>query len=480
MTTAHEADSNGFAAGFTTPAAAPFDLASPQFRYPTQLNFGRKAGMGDSQAEIGSRKRQEIPGAAANTAIEGPHATLNGPHFQMLPVEQFVGWSVQDVAWTTAPSPGEIHVNRTGPANEPSIPAAGEPDAPPVNLSPGPSQLDFASRISSRVEPPGETAELPQEAGNQEVGREPAEHWPTRSRAQVAGFGIQRTRHDQPHSIVTGAGLASGHRRWAARNLSAEMQAKTVAKQIAETAGGPEIDGQIEVTPAEVAKIKRAGQMSGGLPLLIHPDFRWSAVVDKLCLNRPLADQLLVAAEQLLAGGNGRLLVAGARRGCGTTTLAATISRLLIDQGKRVLMVDADLARAGWTAEMELTSAGSWVSQVEAFEPLEEAMAISRKTNAAMVALQAAGGRQQLPPFLLDYLGQLLRPLHDQFDATVIDLGPISQLLEELSQPSRLGQALLIVQEGGPEAAIELRRSKTTLNAFGITRLAVAQNFAGK
>jgi hypothetical protein len=51
-------------------------------------------------------------------------------------------------------------------------------------------------------------------------------------------------------------------------------------------------------------------------------------------------------------------------------------------------------------------------------------------------------------------------------------------MLEELSQPARLGSALLIVQQGGPDAALELRRAKTTLNAFGISRLAVAQNFA--
>jgi hypothetical protein len=83
-----------------------------------------------------------------------------------------------------------------------------------------------------------------------------------------------------------------------------------------------------------------------------------------------------------------------------------------------------------------------------------------------------------LPPYLLDYLGQLLVPFKGQFDATIIDVGPISQLLEELSQPARLGMSVMVVQQGGADAAVDLRRSKTTLNAFGISRLAIARNFA--
>jgi hypothetical protein len=141
-------------------------------------------------------------------------------------------------------------------------------------------------------------------------------------------------------------------------------------------------------------------------------------------------------------------------------------------------MVDADLGQAGLTSNLELHSAGSWVQQVEAFEPLQAAMAISRSTSSAFVALHPVGSRRELPPYLFDYLGQLLVPFKGQFDATIIDVGPISQLLEELSQPARLGMSVMVVQQGGADAAVDLRRSKTTLNAFGISRLAIARNFA--
>jgi Mrp family chromosome partitioning ATPase len=229
---------------------------------------------------------------------------------------------------------------------------------------------------------------------------------------------------------------------------------------------------------AQSPSAKKSGQLSGGLPLVVHPDFRWSPVVEQLAAGGAFADQLLTAAEQLLQEGQGRLLFASTQRQQGATTLAATTARMLIERGRRVLMVDADLGQAGWTSNLELHSAGSWVQQVEAFEPLQAAMAISRSTSSAFVALHPVGSRRELPPYLFDYLGQLLVPFKGQFDATIIDVGPISQLLEELSQPARLGMSVMVVQQGGADAAVDLRRNKTTLNAFGISRLAIARNFA--
>jgi hypothetical protein len=38
--------------------------------------------------------------------------------------------------------------------------------------------------------------------------------------------------------------------------------------------------------------------------------------------------------------------------------------------------------------------------------------------------------------------------------------------------------SVMVVQQGGADAAVDLRRNKTTLNAFGISRLAIARNFA--
>lgn len=469
MTTAYDSNSGGYEAGSAVPSASRLDLANPQFRFPVKAT--------DQGPHSAAVERPALPPAptivlgetGAPAVLHPAHASVPAPHFQVLPVEQFVGWSVQEVAWT-APTDGRA---TAGPVTTPSeIPVAEPRQASGMSLR-------ESLREPFEAEAPSEPAPVrPVELPSPLTAEAAVKHWPTSSREQVSGFAIQRTRIDQPHAIVTGAGLAAEHRRWAARNLSAELQARTVA---ANTSQANKVQNTSPVQPANEAaalsRQKRSDSLGGGLPLVVHPDFRWSSVVERLSATPELASQLLAAADQLLQAGQGRMLVAGAQRRQGTTTLAATISRLLIERGHRVLMVDADLARAGWTSELELTAAGSWVEQVEAFEPLQAAMAISRRSNATAVALRPVGSRKSLPPFLLDYLGQLLKPFTEQFDATVIDLGPVSQLLEELSQPARLGSALLIVQQGGADAAVELRRAKTTLNAFGISRLAVAQNF---
>ncbi|MFN7773141.1 MAG: hypothetical protein ACK56D_01775 [Planctomycetota bacterium] len=483
MPAAHDANSSGltanaaaFVAGSGT-ATGSFELADPQFRFPVSTGdrATKKRGEANSAMEPPAKhvtQAFELAETPAQAIAHPAHGSPPAPHFQILPVERFVGWSMQEVAWTTSV---ESH-NRPKATTVPASSRREQPNSTGTNEQPLEPSGDLAQTSG-----PAKSAHVkPLELPGQPTDQAPAKHWPTSSREQVTGFSVQRTRIDPPQAIVTGAGLAAGHRRWAARNLSAELQARMVA---ANSGGEPHsadsAGAQSAHDPANLAREQRAQSLGGGLPLVVHPDFRWSRIVEQLCQQPALTNPLLAAADQLLQAGNGRMLVAGARRQQGATTLAATISRLLIERGRRVLMVDADLARAGWTLELELTAAGSWVRQVEAFEPLQAAMAISRRNNSAVVALQPVAVRKWLPPFLLDYLGQLLQPLSEQFDATVIDLGPISQLLEELSQPERLGAALLIVQQGGPEAAVELRRAKTTLNAFGISRLAVAQNFAG-
>lgn len=468
MTTSNYFDS-------TVPSA--LELANPQFRFPVRAVPSIDSAS-TPKAESRSIKRSEVPGEEpTQTIIHAPHSANSTNSHMPHQADRYVGWSIQDVSWINN---FEAESKRRVPMPVAEQPALSEAVMPPI-LPARPAKQEAATEIGFTVERHVSTTTRPLDLNViSEATVEPATHWSTNSRAQVVGFAIQRTRISQPQTIVSGAGLASGHRRWAARNHSAELQARTVGLEISDQAaestesGIPNSESHFDQSPS----VKKSDNLGGGLPLVVHPDFRWSPVVEQLVAGGEFAEQLLVAAEQLLQEGQGRLLFASTQRQQGATTLAATTARMLIDRGRRVLMVDADLGQAGWTSSLELHSAGSWVEQVEAFEPLQAAMAISRRTSNAFVGLHPVGSRRELPPFLLDYLGQLLVPFKGQFDATIIDVGPISQLLEELSQPARLGTAVMVVQQGGAEAAVELRRNKTTLNAFGISRLAIARNFA--
>lgn len=455
-----------------------FDLTSPKFRFPV------KTGKPQEQTVV---QLAQADGTLVRATIHEPGARVPSPHIpptEFTPHEagRYVGWSIQDISWTGSTStPAGDPIPQPTPALNLQPPSTGisQTELAPNQIEPElfePAAETRATSESPETIPFARPLELP---GRSSSGADMATQWSASSRAQVTGFAILRTRIDQPQAMVTGAGLASGHRRWAARNHSAELQSRSVIEmQSLERASEPAAASTVRVD-CEIVSAHRPSRLSGGgLPLIVHPDFRWPKVVEQLSTGGVFADQLLAAAEELLAAAQGRLIVAGTRRQQGVTTMAATISRMLVERGRRVLMVDADLASGGWTGELELQSAGTWVRQVEQFEPLQAAMAISRRTSSAFVGLQAVGSRRELPPFLFDYLGQLLAPIAGQFDATVIEVGPVSQLLEELSQPLRLGSAVLIVQQQGAEAVLEMRRTKTTLNAFGLSRLAIAQNFA--
>lgn len=468
MTTSNHSDSS-------VPSA--LELANPQFRFPVRAVPSIDSAS-NPKAENRGIKRPDVPGEEpTQTIIHAPHSTSSTNNHTPHQVDRYVGWSIQDVSWGTG-SEAESPLTTATPASE-------TPSANEALLTPTPNSVPVTQESSAVTASTADCPSLPVTRPldlNVVPGAtsDPATHWSTSSRAQVTGFAIQRTRISQPQTIVSGAGLASGHRRWAARNHSAELQARTVGLEIPDQAAAQSEDDIRNSEPrlAQIPSAKKSGHLGGGLPLVVHPDFRWSPVVEQLAAGGAFADQLLTAAEQLLQEGQGRLLFASTQRQQGATTLAATTARMLIERGRRVLMVDADLGQAGLTSNLELHPAGSWVQQVEAFEPLQAAMAISRRTSSAFVALHPVGSRRELPPYLLDYLGQLLVPFKGQFDATIIDVGPISQLLEELSQPARLGMSVMVVQQGGADAAVDLRRNKTTLNAFGISRLAIARNFA--
>ena len=471
MTTSNHSDSS---------IPSTLELANPQFRFPVKASPSQPATpVANRVMETRSVKRSEVSSEEPTQAIiHGPHSANSTNNHMPHQADRYVGWSIQDVSWVSSVETESQPSGGTPAAELPTVKEGVLPPTPPAAKRAG---SDTAPLNPVTVEHHVSTTARPIELNVlSEAPADPATHWSTSSRAQVTGFAIQRTRLSQPQTIVSGAGLASGHRRWAARNHSAELQARTVGMEIPGHVT-EQSDRDIAISEADIAQTpaaKKSGQLSGGLPLVVHPDFRWSPVVSQLAGGGAFAEQLLMAAEQLLQEGQGRLLFTSTQRQQGATTLAAATARMLIDRGRRVLMVDADLGQAGWTSSLELRPAGSWVQQVEAFEPLQAAMAISRRNSSAFVGLHPVGGRRDLPPFLLDYLGQLLVPLKGQFDATIIDVGPVSQLLEELSQPARLGTAVMVVQQGGSDAAIELRRNKTTLNAFGISRLAIARNFA--
>ena len=397
-------------------------IASPHFKFPKKPVTGSESALvPETKKALPAIVKDAVTGKTdeRNWSLHADHTNKPAPHFPPTSIDEFEGWSVQEVSV----------LNDSKLTRPPKAPASAD---------------------STATQP-----------------AQPTE-WSVSSRTQTAGFDLRRSRIDSPHVATTGRSFADAHRRWTAHNLSVQLQAASISGATAVNSDQAAQNQGYEFATAV-----------SGMPVSVIPDFRWPTVVNTLAqTTRPFARGLQSAISQLISAHQPRLLVAGNSRGQGTSTIAATIARLLIGSGRRVALVDADIARAGLTAAMELGETGSWIDQIQDFGPLVHSMAQSRASGAVFVGLRPTVNRKTLPPNLLDYLGQFLDSINNQFEAIVIDAGPISQLLIELSQPTRLSTSLLVVQHVNNSTEAEIRRTKTALNAFGISRLAIAQNFA--
>ena len=78
------------------------------------------------------------------------------------------------------------------------------------------------------------------------------------------------------------------------------------------------------------------------------------------------------------------------------------------------------------------------------------------------------------PRFIYDSLGSLTEQVKSSFDLILYDVGPTSQLLAELSKPSLMIDAGLIVHNGLDTSNFQKARDR--LMEFGVSKYLVAQN----
>jgi Mrp family chromosome partitioning ATPase len=133
-----------------------------------------------------------------------------------------------------------------------------------------------------------------------------------------------------------------------------------------------------------------------------------------------LASQL---ADFSLLGANS-VLVTGCRRGEGRTTLALTLARHWSSQGRRVLVVDADLERPGLAASLGVPTAAGIAALVSGKTALSE---ILLESNHGPVILPlglslAAHQLEQVPDRFVAQREMLLR----RFDCICFDAGPLA------------------------------------------------------
>jgi len=144
------------------------------------------------------------------------------------------------------------------------------------------------------------------------------------------------------------------------------------------------------------------------------------------------------------------------------------------DMTLSVLLIDADLASPGLSSQVGLGPGISWFAGLQEGVAPSEMMVQAQESGICVMPLAPIESRATCPRFILDQLGALIRQVESCFDLIVIDVGPVSQLTSELSLPSLMADAgLLVYNEAGTS---NFAAAKTQLQQSGLSRFVIAQN----
>ena len=78
------------------------------------------------------------------------------------------------------------------------------------------------------------------------------------------------------------------------------------------------------------------------------------------------------------------------------------------------------------------------------------------------------------PRFIFDNLGEMMTKAESYFDLVLIDAGPVSQLLDELSSPEQLLDTMVLVDSNAKLKEIEVYQNR--LQTFGVNNIVLAEN----
>ncbi len=230
------------------------------------------------------------------------------------------------------------------------------------------------------------------------------------------------------------------------------------------------------------AKAKNDGSVSSSISVDLAAwdvqAFRWSQVTDDILTHaNGVMDQLTHYSLDILSGTENRIAIAGLKRGQGTTTIAAAISRWAVANGKRVLLVDADLGNPQLSRSVGLSPNVSWLNLIREDLIPSEAIIRSKASGVCIMPLAAVVTPQTWPGHIYDRLGGLLEQVRHGFDLILMDVGPVGQLSNELSNHALMLDALMIVDEN-PSSG-EFLNAKAHLLKSGVRKFIAAQNSVG-
>jgi MinD-like ATPase involved in chromosome partitioning or flagellar assembly len=107
-----------------------------------------------------------------------------------------------------------------------------------------------------------------------------------------------------------------------------------------------------------------------------------------------------------------------------------------------------------------------------------DAIVRSIKTGICVMPASKLTARVAWPSQIHDCLANILENVRQHFEMVIIDVGPSSQLIRELSRPNLLVDAAILVHNVRVPDNSVFVRNQNELYSFGIRKLVVAENFA--
>jgi capsular exopolysaccharide synthesis family protein len=178
------------------------------------------------------------------------------------------------------------------------------------------------------------------------------------------------------------------------------------------------------------------------------------------------------------------ILVTSSISGEGKSTLAANLATLLAQQGKRVLVVDADLRRPILHTVFGVENA-SGLSNLLTSEVASEAAfdSVLQVANVPRLSLLTAG---QIPPYPSELLGSeqmsaLVRQWRERFDFIVMDGAPILPVTDSVVFAPLADQILLMARHGVTDRSLldksfRLLQSRTPGTSIGVVVNAIKRS----
>ncbi|MEM7781745.1 MAG: AAA family ATPase [Planctomycetota bacterium] len=205
-------------------------------------------------------------------------------------------------------------------------------------------------------------------------------------------------------------------------------------------------------------------------------DFRWPKVTNQMIVNGSEAmAQLYDSLRKVIARQHQCLGIASLQRNAGTTTIAISLARWAAACGNNVLIIDADISNPDLSRSVGLAPNVSWANSINNGQiPIAETIIRSRKSNICVMPLAPISNREVWPRFIFDNLSAILNQVKDAFDLVIIDCGPATQLMDELSQPEILIDAAMLVHDSSESP--RFRKTKNLLHTFGLEKVMVTQN----